>query len=197
MLHTARVVPIFKAVTTIFIASCAINTWAATCFDDKKLLAVTHQANTLVYVWSPRMVLSAQHAATAQQQALLQGLQFIAVHDAQIAQAEIEAARNRMAASNDSTAQRSATSLQVSLALCANTLMQRDALRHFPTAFVVRNYRSDGYASVHRYPVVGAMPEPAWASSLTQRMADRTGFEPLVASTATTNPVAPSARHVQ
>lgn len=183
MLHTIQVVHCLKVITTIFIATCAINTWAATCFDDKKLLAITHPTNTLVYVWSPRMVLSAQHAAAVQQQALQQGLLFVAVHDAQVPQTEIDAARSRMAAStNNSTMQRSATSLQGSLALCAQALTQRDALRHFPTAFVVRNRRSYGYASVHRYPVVGAMPEAAWASSLAQRMADSTGFEPLAAA---------------
>lgn len=193
MRHRAQAVSCFKAIATIFIATCAINTWATTCFDDKKLLAITHPTNTLVYVWSPRMVLSAQHAAAVQQQALQQGLQFVAVHDAQVPQAEIDAARSRMAASNDSTFQRSATTLQGSIALCASALEQRDALRHFPTAFVVRNHRSDSHARVHRYPVVGAMPEAAWASSLVQRLADSAGFEPLVATTAVTT----SARPVQ
>ena len=186
MLHTIRVVHCLKVITTIFIATCAINTWAVTCFDDKKLSAVTQQANTLVYVWSPRMVLSAQHAAAVQRQAQQQGLLFVAVHDAQLPQAEIDAARSRMAASNDSATQRSAASLQDSLALCAHALVQRDALRHFPTAFVLRSPGSNGHASVHRHPVVGAMPETAWAGSLAQRMADSAGFEPLAVTAAAT-----------
>ncbi len=192
MRRKAQLVVCCKVITTIFIASCAVNTRATTCFDDKKLFAVTQQANALVYVWSPRMVLSAQQAAAVQQQAQQQGLQFVAVHDTQVPQAEIDAARSRLAASTDSVVQRSAVSLQSSLNLCANALLQRDALRHFPTGFVLRSHNS--HASVHRYPVVGAMPETAWGSSLAQRMADGAGFEPLAAAATTpANPVQASA----
>jgi hypothetical protein len=186
MLHKALVATCIKTSATIFIAIFSINTWAVTCFDDKKLSAVTQQANTLVYVWSPRMVLSAQHAGAVQRQAQHQGLLFVAVHDAQLPQAEVDAARSRMAASDDSATQRSAASLQDSLALCAYALVQRDALRHFPTAFVLRSRSSNGPASVHRHPVVGAMPETAWAGSLAQRMADSAGFEPLAVTAAAT-----------
>jgi hypothetical protein len=183
MLHTAQVASCVKTNAIIFIAVCAVNTWATTCFDDKKLVAITQQANTLVYVWSPRMVLSAQHAVAAQQQTRQQGLQFVAVHDAQVPQAEIDAARSRMASSTNNTTQHSAASLQNSLALCAHALVQRDALRHFPTAFVLRSPSSGGNASVHRHPVVGAMPAAAWAGSLAQRMSDSAGFEPLAGTT--------------
>jgi hypothetical protein len=184
MLHKALAAMFCKVIAIVTIATCSIKLWATTCFDDKKLFALAQPASTLVYVWSPRMVLSAQHAAAVQQQARQQGLQFVAVHDAQVPQAEIEAARSRLAASADSALQRSATSLQGSLSLCADALLQRDALRHFPTGFVLRSDNS--HASVHRHPVVGAMPDAAWASSLAQRMADGAGFEPLAATAAGT-----------
>jgi hypothetical protein len=48
--------------------------------------------------------------------------------------------------------------------LCAASLLERDALRHFPTAFVVQP------SGVHRHPIVGAMPDAAWASSIAQRL---------------------------
>jgi hypothetical protein len=153
--------------TTLLIATYAANAWTAPCFDDKNLNRAAHR-KTLVYVWSPRMVLSAQHASAAQQQAQQMGLAFIALHDAQVPQAELSAAMQRMQHSDNTTWQRSASALQHSQALCAPTLLQRDALRHFPTAFVLQG-GSTG-AVVHRHPIVGAMPDAAWASSLALRV---------------------------
>ncbi len=153
---------------------------------------------SLLYVWSPRMVLSAQHAASAQRQALVQGLRFVPLHDAGVPRAEVQAALERLrgwgvnAAGSPSTVSqatsisptspgssyrftvakpaqdiphiRSADALATSQPLCAKSLLERDALRHFPTAFVVQA------SGVHRYPIVGAMPDSAWASSIAQRI---------------------------
>jgi hypothetical protein len=151
-----------RVFATIFIASLAARASATACFDDENLTALEFQQvqGALLYVWSPRMVLSAQHAASAQRQAQLQGLRFVPLHDAGVSHAEVQAARQRMLGLGLD----SANALAVSQALCATSLLERDALRHFPTAFVVQA------SGVHRYPIIGAMPEAAWASSIAQRV---------------------------
>jgi hypothetical protein len=169
------------------IAALATSAWATACFDDKNLQTIDFQQmqGALLYVWSPRMVLSAQHAASAQRQAQLRGLRFVPLHDANVPQAELDAALQRLlrpvvkdgggthvaAVAQPALptpprpqATLSAHALASSQALCSTSLQERDALRHFPTAFVVQA------GGVHRYPIVGAMPEAAWASSIAQRL---------------------------
>ncbi len=149
-----------------FIAAYTSICWATACFDDENLAALDVQQpqGALVYIWSPRMVLSAQHAASAQRQALLHGLVFVPLHDGKVGAGEIQAALAHMAQRGDAPLVASAQALATSQALCAASLQARDALRHFPTAFVVQSAR------VHRHPIVGAMPEPAWAHSIAQRL---------------------------
>ena len=118
----------------------------------------------LVYVWSPRMVLSAQHAASAQRQALAHGLLFVPLHDARVEDSEIASARAQLARQSDPQQVASARALLNSLSLCADSLALHDALRHFPTAFVAQG------GLVHPRPIVGAMPETAWATSIVQRL---------------------------
>jgi hypothetical protein len=151
-----------KIIAAISIAALATSAWATACFDDKNLQTLDFQQEqgALVYVWSPRMVLSMQHADSAQRQAQLQGLRFVPVHDAGVPQAEVQAAHQRLLGLGVD----SANALVTSQPLCAIRLLERDALRHFPTAFVVQA------SGVHRYPIIGAMPEAAWASSIAQRM---------------------------
>lgn len=198
---------------TFFIAAPATYAWSKPCFDDENLsqLDLQQRQGALVYVWSPRMVLSAQHAASAQRQAQGHGLRFVPVHDAGVPQAELQAAQQRLleggvrgAASADHRTRRpsangapsasstpgssykpspsdkpspdkarpmqhlaypdSASALATSQPLCSASLLERDALRHFPTAFVVQP------SGVHRYPIIGAMPEAAWAISIAQRL---------------------------
>ncbi len=180
-----------KIGAAILVAGLANFAWATACFDDKSLQTLDFQQGqgALLYVWSPRMVLSAQHADSAQHQAQRYGLRFVPLHDAKVPQAELDAALQRLLKPvvNDiggekgraggatslskpfgPQAAQSANVLVASQALCAASLLERDALRHFPTAFVVQA------GSVHRYPIVGAMPETAWASSIVQRLgADR------------------------
>jgi hypothetical protein len=162
-----------QLIASLFIATCASFASASVCFDDQEMVLVQQEAQALVYVWSPRMVLSAQHAANVQQKAREQGLRFVAVHDASVPVAEVEAALSTMVRSGVTALINSASSLQKSEPLCAKTLLERDALRHFPSTFVLLP------AGLHRQPIVGAMPTQAWASSLAQRVADRAGFEPL------------------
>jgi hypothetical protein len=192
-----------KIVATFFIAFTAISAWSTACFDDNSLQTLDLQPTqgVLLYVWSPRMVLSAQHAATAQRQAQLHGLRFVPLHDAGVPQAEVQAAGRRLlslglnaasspsAGSANSTGSshgatvakpvqissysRSANALADSQPLCAANLLVRDALRHFPTAFVVQA------SGVHRYPIIGAMPEAAWASSIAQRLNPTVALSPV------------------
>jgi hypothetical protein len=171
-----------RKIAIFLLAAYAISVWAAPCFDDKSLAQLnTRQPagsqgsqgsqGSLIYVWSPRMVLSAQHAASAQRQAQQLGLAFVPVHDAQLGEAEIQATRARLAhappAQHTVNAQlaASARALASSQSLCAPSLLERDALRHFPTAFVV-----PPGGPVHQHTIIGAMPEAAWAQSIAQRL---------------------------
>ena len=169
-----------RFIALLFIALCAGNTWASACFDDKKLAqlqaASTAQRGTLIYVWSPRMVYSVQNMATASRAAAVAGLDFVVVRaDA----ASPDEADPTAWAHSPQTWQKSAAepSPPVNLAtppfvslqdfsqwLCSPRLVALDAQRHFPTAFVVNS------SQIHRFPIVGAMPYEAWASSIAQRL---------------------------
>jgi hypothetical protein len=155
----------WKCTAILCIAGCAVLASANDCFDDKSMALMQQGSPTLLYVWSPRMVLSAQHAASVQQQANLQGLRFVPLVDAQVPAQEVLIALRKMVASGAPAQQGSAFILKHSQALCSDTLLERDALRHFPTAFVLQP------SGLHRLPIVGAMPPTAWAHSLQQRLA--------------------------
>lgn len=136
-------------ITLFLIASYAGNTSANQCFDDgnlEKLLIRSPQRAALVYVWSPRMVYSVHNMTTAARAASDAGLDFVVLHDRRVPELELQHLRIS------------------SLALCSVQLMERDALRHFPTAFVISAGR------IHQHPIVGAMPSQAWDSSLMQRL---------------------------
>jgi hypothetical protein len=149
------------------IATYVLPAWTTPCFDDKNLVRLSHvqPQGSLLYVWSPRMLLSAQHAASAQRQAQLRGLAFVPLHDLQPPQSERQAALARMRHTADPQLQASAHALAASQGLCASSLLERDALRHFPTAFVLQPG-----GQLHRHALIGAMPETAWAHSLRQRL---------------------------
>ncbi|NJS37415.1 MAG: hypothetical protein HC765_15085 [Brachymonas sp.] len=123
---------------------------ASGCFDDKKLaeLQAGSSQAALVYVWSPRMVYSVQQISVAQRAATSLGLNFIAVHDARIAPQEIAAAHPSIN----------------SAPLCAEKLLHQEALRHFPISFILTAQ------GIHRHPIIGAMPDTAWHSSIAQRL---------------------------
>jgi hypothetical protein len=169
--------------TLFLIAACAINTPARAqndaCFDDQHLLKLqssSKQRGALVYVWSPRMVYSVQNAAIASRAAAAAGLNFVVLHDMRVPSNELLEAR---LSGQGQAAQRSSeplaeidlatppfvSPLESSLPLCSSLLIQRDALRHFPTAFVI-----NAQGGIHPHAVVGAMPWPAWMSSLDQRL---------------------------
>jgi hypothetical protein len=151
------------------IANSSLSASENLCFNDLNLSQLQAQqlpetAGVLLYVWSPRMALSAQHAATAAQQAQAIGLGFVALHDAQVGDGELAAALARMAQSSAPVQQSSSDALGRSMPLCAPALLERDAQRHFPTAWLLQRN------GLHPRPMVGAMPPEAWALSLRQRM---------------------------
>ena len=130
-----------------------INT---SCFSDQDLLN-THQA--LVYVWSPRMVLSALEAKNAAEQAKQLSYAFIPVVDGRLPEQEWQAAISRL----QNLAPLSAQVLATSQALCATGLIHNLAYRHFPTAYLIWQGKTAGH------PIVGAMPSEFWHMAIEQR----------------------------
>jgi hypothetical protein len=157
-------------------ASSAYSMPAGECFDDKKLVSLQLQSKrgSMVYVWSPRMVYSVQQMTIAARAAAVNGLDFVAVHDARVPEKELITFKSKsnpplLSAEINIEAQDLATPpyfppTDSSLPLCASELLKSEALRHFPTAFIVTAQ------GVHRHPIVGAMPTAAWHSSIAQRL---------------------------
>lgn len=136
----------------------AINstfTTAIACFDDKSLLKQTLNTSSLVYVWSPRMVLSVTQAHLAAAQAKALGLQFVPVVDGRLPVAEWQSALKQV---------ENADILSQSEPLCASQLIEKDAYLHFPTAFVVQN------GDIHPQKLVGAMPANFWRQGIEARL---------------------------
>jgi hypothetical protein len=169
-------------ITLIFIAACAMNMPASAsngaCFDDEHLqhlLSTAKQRGTLVYVWSPRMVYSVHNAAIASRAAAAAGLDFVVLHDIRVPEKELIQLREagygllgsdvtKPLADIDLATPPLVSPLNSSQPLCSEQLTKRDALRHFPSAFVITT------GGIHTHPVVGAMPFNAWVSSLDQRL---------------------------
>jgi hypothetical protein len=169
-------------ITLFFIAIYAGNIWAGECFDNEDVLKLQaksrEQRGALVYVWSPRMVYSMQNMALASRAAAAAGLGFIVLHDDRVPKEEMQQAMLASLSAhpgsrwNTSTELDPATPTFASLTdysrpLCAPELIQREALRHFPTAFVISPQ------GIHPQPIVGAMPWQGWVSSLNQRLNSR------------------------
>ncbi len=114
------------------------------CFDDKKLAQLEDsRIDTLIYVWSPRMVLSALEAAHVAEVAKAQNLRFIALHDARVGGHEIIATLSKL----------EHQVLEGSQPLCSSRLIALEAMRHFPTEFIVQA------GTLNKQPLVGAMPQ--------------------------------------
>ncbi len=163
------------------IAACAVMMLARAqndaCFDDKNLQRLqieAQQRGTLIYVWSPRMVYSVHNAAIASRAAAAAGLDFVVLHDMRLPDQEmigVREARQSMPASYNSNALQEmdlatppfVSPLDNSRPLCSEELVRRDALRHFPTSYVINAH------GIHPHAIVGAMPWSAWGSSLEQR----------------------------
>jgi hypothetical protein len=180
---TMRVMPFIRWALTLFlIASGADFARASSCFDDKNLAQLTpsqaSQRPVLIYVWSPRMVYSLHNMAIASRAAAIQGMDFVVLHDGRVSPAELQqlplpsghgdqhTALNTVLdpAPQDLATPPFISPAQDSQALCAPALLAREALRHFPTAFVLTAQ------GIHAQPIVGAMPPSAWQLSLTERL---------------------------
>ncbi len=120
------------------------QTISQACFDDKKLAQLEDsRVDTLIYVWSPRMVLSALEAGHVAEVARAKNLRFIALHDTRVGAREII----------DSLSKLNHQALIDSQPLCSPRLISLEAMRHFPTAFFMQTGALDSL------PLVGAMPE--------------------------------------
>ena len=142
------------------------------CFGDAQWHALQKDSarrkmpGFLLYVWSPRMVLSLLHAHEVQAVARSMDMHFIPVHDGRVPETEI---REALAALPPDLAAQQLQSpvayrMQASRPLCAPSLIGQDAYRHFPTAWVVWAGR------VHPLPLVSAMPPAYWRMGMEQRL---------------------------
>jgi hypothetical protein len=177
-----------KALNALFLIAAAALSMPAravnpSCFDDQRLqeLQVNQPRGALIYIWSPRMVYSVQNAEIAARAATASGLDFVALHDIRISGEELIQARLtdhavaaprldplqrrfELSADTDLATPPFVSPLTDSQALCSEQLIHRDALRHFPTAFVITR------SAIAIHPIVGAMPVGGWASSIDQRL---------------------------
>ena len=129
-------------------------------------LSASAEQATLLYVWSPRMVLSVEHAAAVRDLARSLGLHWHPVHDPAIAATELQAALNSQ---NHGSQRANYRALKDSQALCNADLMdEQHALRHFPTAYVL--YAKGGEVRIAGEAIVGAMPLAYWRLALQQRL---------------------------
>ena len=138
-----------------------------TCLDDagvRRLLAESRHHPILLYVWSPRMVLSAEHAHEVAAVAADMGVQFVPVHDGRVPSTEIQEAMQAVPARAAIRPEQNV--LDHSHPLCAPVLEQRDSYRHFPTAWVLHAGR------LAARPLVGAMPPSYWRQGIDLRVAD-------------------------
>lgn len=171
-----------RSVIALFlIALSAHSARAGTCFDDQNLAQLmptrAEQRPVLIYVWSPRMVYSVQNMALASRAAAAAGMEFVVLHDGRVPPAELAHmqppleqviaqlhAPIKIDANTDLATPPFVSPANFSQALCAKPLLQREALRHFPTAFVLTT------KGIHAQPIVGAMPLAAWQLSLGERL---------------------------
>ena len=148
----------------LFIAAQAINTPANACFDDEKLDIQTHSSQgspgSLLYVWSPRMVLSATQAHLAADAAKAAGLTFLPLVDGRLPASEWQSALRTLAVTQPKDAEILATTEP----LCSPKLVEKDAYAHFPMAFVVKS------GELHPNRLIGAMPEQFWAQGIQERL---------------------------
>jgi hypothetical protein len=118
----------------------------------------------VLYLWSPRMVLSVQHAAQVQAVAQSLGLRWQPMYDPRVPATEIQAALQA-----DAVSVQTRQTLAASTPLCdADLLAQEQTLRHFPTAWVYRLDAQLGWQQMG-LPIVSAMPAAFWRLALAER----------------------------
>ena len=148
----------------IFIALQAYITPATACFDDISLgKSLQSPQSSLLYVWSPRMVLSATQARLAAESAKALNVQFVPLVDGRIAASEWQSALRTLA----TTQPMDAEVLAATQVLCSEKLIEKDAYTHFPTAFVVKS------GEIHPNRLIGAMPANFWQQGINERLQAR------------------------
>jgi hypothetical protein len=158
-----------KLFATLLIAIQACITPAIACFDDFLLnKALQTQQASLFYVWSPRMAMSATEARWAAASAKESGLQFIPLVDGRVPVDEWQSALQTLAKNQPLDAE----VLAHSQALCAKSLIDKDAYAHFPTAFVVKS------GEIHPNRLIGAMPANFWLQGINERLKHEEASEP-------------------
>lgn len=152
-----------RFIALFFVAASSAITPAKACFDDVELgnLLKTGKPG-LIYVWSPRMVLSLTQAHLAAEQASQLGLTFFPLVDGRVPQHEWQSALTSASPLKQASADNVAV-LSASQALCARLLIEKDAYLHFPTAFVVQ------HGLIHPQKLVGAMPASFWHQGIAAR----------------------------
>ena len=129
-------------------------------------MTVAPRQKTLLYVWSPRMVLSVQHAGAVRRQAQSMGLRWLPMHDASIEASELQAT---LSSQNHGAQRVNYRALKDSQPLCNQAWAEEHhALRHFPSAYVI--YRERGELRIAGEAIVGAMPLAYWRLALQQRL---------------------------
>ena len=146
---------------TLFIAAQAIITPATACFDDVELArSLQAQHSSLLYVWSPRMALSATQARLAAESAKTLNVQFVPLVDGRIPAFEWQAALRTLA----TTQAIDAEVLAATQVLCSKKLVEKDAYAHFPTGFVVKG------GDIHANRLIGAMSAHFWQLGINERL---------------------------
>lgn len=121
-------------------------------------------AEALLYLWSPRMVLSVQHAHQVRLVARARGLLWLPMLDPRVPQAEAETALQTLAPWQ-------AAALRPVQPLCDHDLLQAgQTLRHFPTAWVWQRPAASNLWQQQGLPIVSAMPAQFWDQAIVQRL---------------------------
>lgn len=168
MAKNANLARIFGFLSFSVLCFCLARPSAVQAQESAAVCAMTvpPRQKALLYVWSPRMVLSVQHAGAVRRQAQNLGLRWRPMHDASIEAGELQATLN----SQKQGAQRANyRALKDSQPLCNLAWAEEHhALRHFPSAYVLYQQRSE--LRIAGEAIVGAMPLTYWRLALQQRL---------------------------
>jgi hypothetical protein len=171
-----------------------------TCFDEPSLQAAELRGDSaLIYVWSPRMVLSATEAGHVRRSAAEQGLAFWPVHASNLPEPErlaaiahlrqLESAPELVAlsvsaqssaeAAHTMQAEPASSSIRTSTSLFTSAAQALQASRPLCAASLLTLEATRHFPTAfvlsrgqfQPYPIVGAMPAAAWQLALRQRHA--------------------------
>jgi hypothetical protein len=170
------------------------------CFDDQSLQAAQQRGDSaLIYVWSPRMVLSATEAGHVRQSAAEQGLDFWPLHASNLPEPELLAAiahlqqreldlvpaplglsaepSAELAAKAQAEPASSSASTSTSTSVFTSATQALQGSRPLCAASLLmleatRHFPTAfvlSHGQLQPYPIVGAMPATAWQVALRQR----------------------------